>query len=81
MNKLTPIEAVLQQALSEQAINDLGRQTGQSKRLRVVTPFRLVLAIIAALAGRRIESLADLLREFNHQNDAQVGHGRNCGHS
>jgi hypothetical protein len=73
-NKPTPIESVLQQALSEQAINDLGRQAGQSKRLRVVTPFRMVLAIIAALAGRRVESLADLLREFNHQNDMQVAY-------
>lgn len=73
-NKTTPIETILQQALSEKAINDLGRQAGQSKRLRVVTPFRLVMAIIAALASRRVESLADLLREFNHQNDTRVAY-------
>jgi hypothetical protein len=73
-NKTTPVETVLQQALCEKSINELGRQAGQSKRLRVVTPFRLVMAIIAALAGRKVESLADLLREFNHQNDARVAY-------
>ena len=72
--KTTSIETVLQQALSEEAINDLGRQAGQSKRLRVVTPFRLVMTIIAALACRRIESLADLLREFNYHNKARVAY-------
>lgn len=72
--KPTSIEGILQQALSEDAINQLGRQSGQSKRLRVITPFRLVLAIMAALAGRRIESLADLHRQFNHQNQTQVAY-------
>lgn len=73
-NQTTPIETILQQALCKDAINELGRQAGQSKRLRVITPFRLVMAIIAALAGRKVESLADLLREFNHQNDARVAY-------
>jgi hypothetical protein len=55
-------------------VNQLGRLTGQSERLRKVTPHRLCLSTIAALAGGRVESLADLLREFNHQNDVTVAY-------
>jgi hypothetical protein len=34
----------------------------------------LFLAIVAALASADVESLADLLREFNHQNDVIVAY-------
>src|SRR5262249_30281495 len=36
-------------------------------RLRVVTPHRLFLCIVAALVSSKVETLADLEREFNHQ--------------
>ena len=61
-------------ALSIDDVNQLGRTTGQSKRLRTVTPHRLVLSTIAGLGGGKIESIADLRREFNHQNDATVAY-------
>jgi hypothetical protein len=61
-------------ALSIDEVNQIGHETGQSERLRTVTPHRLFLATIAALAGRSVESLADLLREFNHQNDVTVAY-------
>ena len=60
--------------MSIEHVNHLGRVTGQSKRLRTVTPHRLFLAIAAALAGGRVESLADMLREFNHQNGVNVAY-------
>ncbi len=62
------VESALRTALSVEDVNQLGLRTGQSKRLRTVTPFRLFLAVVAALAGAKVESLADLLREFNAQN-------------
>jgi len=65
---LSEMAAVLKAALSIRDINDLGRQTGQSKRLRIVTPFRLVLALVGAMSSGNVESIADLLREFNFQN-------------
>jgi hypothetical protein len=40
----------------------------------MVTPFRLFLSIVAGLASGTVESLADLLREFNHQNGATVAY-------
>ena len=65
---------MLARALSIEDVNQLGRATGQSERLRTVTPHRLFLAIVAALASATVESLADLLREFNHQNDVTVAY-------
>lgn len=55
-------------------VNQIGRDTGQSERLRTVTPHRLFLAIVTSLAGAKVESIADLLREFNHHNDATVAY-------
>jgi hypothetical protein len=67
-SELTEIERALKSAISADGVNALGLDTGQSERLRVVTPHRLFLAIVGALASARVESLADLQREFNHQN-------------
>lgn len=55
-------------------VNEIGLATGQSERLRTVTPHRLFLSIVASLAGAKIESIADLVREFNHHNDATVAY-------
>jgi hypothetical protein len=55
-------------------LNQLGRQTGQAQRLRTVTPHRLFLAVVSTLASVRVESLADLLRAFNHQNGVTVAY-------
>jgi len=68
------MRSALASALSAEEVNQVGLQTGQSKRLRKVTPVRLFMAIIAALGGARVESLADLLREFNHQNKTTVAY-------
>lgn len=72
--ELTRVTGALARALSEDDVNQLGIDAGQSKRLRTVTPFRLFLAIVAALASGKVESLADLLREFNHQNGVTVAY-------
>jgi hypothetical protein len=68
------MRGALARALSTDDVNELGRQTGQSERLRTITPHRLFLSTVAGLAGGQVESLADLLREFNHQNDVTVAY-------
>ncbi len=68
------MRTALARALSVDDVNQLGRDTGQSERLRTITPHRLFLSTIAALAAGKVESLADLLREFNHQNDVTVAY-------
>jgi hypothetical protein len=72
--ELTRIEATLKSAFSEERIDQLGRETGESKRLRIVTPFRLFLAVVGALCQGKVDSIADLLREFNHQNGTSVAY-------
>ena len=71
---LIRMRTALARALSIDDVNQLGRDTGQSERLRTITPHRLFLSTIAALARGKVESLADLLREFNHQNGVTVAY-------
>ena len=72
--ELTKVRNALARALAGAEVNQLGRDTGQAKRLRTVTPHRLFLAIVSALGSSRVESLADLLRAFNDQNGVQVAY-------
>ena len=72
--ELTKVRDALAGALSRDDVNQLGRDTGQAVRLRTVTPHRLFLAIVSALACARVESLADLLRAFNHQQGTAVAY-------
>jgi len=74
LSELTRIGDILKQALAMPAVNDLGRVTGQAQRLRTVTPHRLFFAIVSALAARRVETLADLRRVFNHQQGVRVAY-------
>jgi DDE family transposase len=73
-SELTKLTGALARALSEDDVNQLGIDAGQSKRLRTITPYRLFLAIVAGLASGTVEALADLLREFNHQNKVTVAY-------
>ena len=72
--ELTKVRDALARALSVDDVNQLGRDTGQAIRLRTVTPHRLFLALVSALASARVESLADLLRAFNHQEGVAVAY-------
>ena len=72
--KLTRVSRALARALSVDEVNQIGRETGQSQRLRIVTPHRLFLSVLGGMAGTNVESLADLLREFNHQNNVTVAY-------
>jgi hypothetical protein len=72
--ELTKVRDALARALSVDDVNQLGRETGQAQRLRTVTPHRLFLAVVSALASVHVESLADLLRAFNYQNGVQVAY-------
>ena len=64
----------LQEVFSPERINAVGRECQQSERLRKVTPFRLLVALVVALGARRVESIADLLREFNFLHPESVAY-------
>ena len=74
LSELNRIGTILKQALAMPTVNDVGRMTGQARRLRTVTPHRLFLAVVSALAARRVETLADLLRVVNHQQGVRVAY-------
>lgn len=61
----TTLARRLQATLSQASLTSIGRDTGFTKRLREVTPVRLVVSLITAMATQRVETLADLLRAFN----------------
>jgi len=71
--ELTKLSHTMGRALAA-AVNQLGRDTGQAKRLRTVTSHRLFLTMVSTLCSGRVESLADLLRAFNHQNRVEVAY-------
>jgi hypothetical protein len=62
--QLTRIATQFQGALSEEELTAIGRDIGFTERLREVTPFRLALAAIGAMACQQIETIADLQRSF-----------------
>jgi len=73
-SELTKVRDALARALSVADVNQLGRDTGQAVRLRTVTPHRLFLAVVSALASGHVESLADLVRAFNYHNGVHVAY-------
>lgn len=72
--ELIKVRDALGRALSVDAVHQLGRDAGQAVRLRTVTPHRLFLALVSALASGRVESLANVLRAFNHQQGVEVAY-------
>lgn len=68
----TTLARRLQRALRSDLVTQLGRETGFSKRLREVTPLRLLVSLVTALAVQQVQSLADLLRAFNAMTDRSV---------
>ena len=53
-----------QSILDADTLNERGKAIGFSKRHRLITPFRLVLSILASMASQKVETLADLHRQF-----------------
>ncbi len=54
-----------QSVLDADDLNERGHAIGLAKRHRLITPFRLALSIIASMASKKVETLADLHRHFN----------------
>ena len=61
----TRYAAAIRNVLSRSHLTVRGRETGHCRRLRDVTPQRLVCALVEALGSRKVDTIADLLRSFN----------------
>lgn len=68
------IAELLKMVFAPEEIDELGKQTGQSQRLRIITPFRLMLALLQGLGEGRAETIADLCRAFNYAFDTRVAY-------
>ena len=55
----------IKRVLSPTHLNDLGRRVGFCHRERLITPYRLVLSLLASHATGQVETLADIQRQFN----------------
>ena len=64
---LTKYSAALRATLGWENLTSRGRETRHCRRLRDVTPQRLVCALVEALGALRVETVADILRTFNAQ--------------
>jgi len=62
LNKFT---ARIKGVLSEARVNTLGREVRFCHRERLITPYRLALALLGSCATMRVASLADIQRCFN----------------
>lgn len=60
--------------VSEQVATQLGHKCGFTKRLRDITPHRLALTLIAAMAAGSVETIADLQRKFSELTGTDVSY-------
>ena len=55
----------IKRVLSPMLVNDLGRRVGFCHRERLMTPYRLVLSLLAGYAMGPLETLADIHHQLN----------------
>lgn len=72
--KLKEAATRFQKVFSENDLNALGKEIGLCERERIITPYRLVLSVVIALASSEVETLADLQRHFNALFETQIGY-------
>ena len=64
-SNLITFSKTIKKVFSKKRLNKLGKHIGLSERERKITPERLAISTISALACRKIETLADIHRHFN----------------
>lgn len=60
--------------LSPEMLDAKGREVGLCERLREIAPGRLAASLLASFACGRVETLADLQRDFNALHGRTVGY-------
>ena len=72
--KLTRIEKQLKTVLGEKDLEMLAKQTGFIQRKRTVCATGFIGSLLYSLGTRKVETIADLHRDFNHQNDTFINY-------
>ena len=63
--QFTTMATKFQSVLDADVLNERGQQLGFAKRMRLITPFRLGLSVMASMATQPVQTIADLHRQFN----------------
>src|SRR5215510_14580411 len=63
--QLSMVADKFQWVFADSLLNACGKDANFCRRERIITPFRLGLALTATCASQRVETLADLYRGFN----------------
>lgn len=72
--KVTRIEKQIKAVFGENVLEKMAKQTGFVQRKRTVTATRFTGSLLYSLGTRKIETIADLHRDFNHQNDIFINY-------
>src|SRR3989441_1650299 len=70
--QLSMVADKFQWVFSEALLNACGKEAKFCRRQRVITPFRLGLALTATCASQRVETLADFPRGFHALFDTTI---------
>src|SRR5437867_11023349 len=70
--QLSMVADKFQWVFSETLLNACGKEARFCRRQRIITPFRLGLALTATCASHRVKTLADFHRGFNAQFDTTI---------
>src|SRR5262245_63501467 len=70
--ELTEIEHRLKSVLGPRTLEELSRTTAFVKRRRTITAGVFIASLLKSLGSRRVESIADLLRDFNYDHQESV---------
>src|SRR3989442_14586692 len=70
--QLSMVADKFQWVFSETLLNACGKEARFCRRQRIITPFRLGLALTATCASHRVETLADFHRGFNALFDTTI---------
>ena len=72
--KITTIEEQLKTVLGETALEKLGKESGFIRRRRTITASMFVGSLLHSLGTRKVETIADLHRDFNSDNGLFVNY-------
>jgi Transposase DDE domain len=68
----TRFEVQLKEALGRQRLRELGDDSGFVIREREITADRFVASLLKSLGSRKVESIADLVRDFNYDHGTSI---------
>ncbi len=73
-SKIAQIENQLKAVMGQGALEELAKQTGFVQRKRTITATRFAASLLHSLGTRKIETIADLHRDFNNDNDVFINY-------